>query len=521
MNLKPDPNVGSQTPREPSLSSRTSAPTLGGLTENSPVAALALPALGHFVLMQKLGAGGMGTVYAAYDDRLDRRVAIKLLHVSAANQLQWQIILREAKALARVSHPNVVAIYEVGEASGQAYLAMEFVDGITLAAWQNQSRRSWQELLSIYLQAGQGLLAAHQAKLVHRDFKPNNVLVGTDGRARVVDFGLARVGILNEPAAAAVQGGLPGDPVDSDLTGDGVLSGTPGYMSPEQYLGGKVDSRSDQWSFSAALYEALYGRLPFGGNTVEEVAANVLCNRPELPAASAVPIEVYHILARGLATQPEQRFPSMAELLQALAHEQGDSPAGAAMARRRALIPIVSLGVGLSALAQVRAVNGGTPIAQAAVSSLILLGIGTVLCWVLRRALLRNAFHRRLVIILMTTTVQNLVQRLIALRLGMAMYNLFPLEMVVWAGSITLIASSLLPALRWLPGILLAAAGAAVLLPRSAVMVLGLAYPLIIISIALAWTNASARGPALAGRGTPRRDGLAGVGGAAEPSVGE
>ena len=151
--------------------------------------------IGRFPLIRRLGAGGMGAVYAAYDELLDRKVALKIMHPDRSSSVgQRQRTLVEARALARVTHPSIVTVYEVGEADNNIYISMEFIDGKTLSDWCRDARRTWREILEMYLQAGAGLQAAHQAGIVHRDFKPSKVLVGSDGRPRVVDFGLARLG---------------------------------------------------------------------------------------------------------------------------------------------------------------------------------------------------------------------------------------------------------------------------------------------------------------------------------------
>lgn len=189
--------VAGSTPADPSVEG-AAAPTIDGRGDPGSSGAMAvqiLQRLGHFVILAELGRGGMGTVFAAYDEHLDRKAAIKLLNVGTrTSQGQRRRMRREAQAMARISHPNVVSVYEVAEVSDQVYIAMEFVDGTTLAAWQRESGRTWQQILGMYLQAGQGLMAAHAMMLVHRDFKPDNVLVGRDGRARP---GVA------EPCAAA------------------------------------------------------------------------------------------------------------------------------------------------------------------------------------------------------------------------------------------------------------------------------------------------------------------------------
>lgn len=211
---------------------------------------------GRFVLLSEIGRGGMGTVYSAYDAHLERKVAIKLLHRdTTAEPSSHRRLLREAQAMARVSHPNVVSVYDVGEIDSQVFIAMEFIDGNPLSIWQKQPNRKWAEVVEMYLQAGRGLAAAHGMGLIHRDFKPDNVLVGRDGRARVLDFGLARFDELQpeEPCPALPE--TTSQPWTRTHTGAGTCAGTPGYMSPEQYLGAPLDARSDQFSFCVALYE--------------------------------------------------------------------------------------------------------------------------------------------------------------------------------------------------------------------------------------------------------------------------
>jgi tRNA A-37 threonylcarbamoyl transferase component Bud32 len=271
--------------------------------------------IGHFAVLRRLGEGGMGVVYAAYDERLARRVAIKLLHGSDHLRMQ-----REAQALARLSHPNVVQIYEIGHSRGRVFVAMEHVEGPTLGEWVSSGPRDLAAILTAFLQAGEGLLAAHACGLVHRDFKPHNVIVGDDGRARVLDFGLARAGDslpdrADEHAVADLTVALL-----SPLTQAGALVGTPAYMSPEQHAALPVDARSDQFSFCAALYEALYGVRPFTGASLPELLANTRAGRLQpAPARSDVPPELHAALLRGLAVDPAARWPTLRPLLTAIA----------------------------------------------------------------------------------------------------------------------------------------------------------------------------------------------------------
>lgn len=185
--------------------------------------------IGRYLVLRRIGDGGMGTVFSAYDEQLDRRIAIKILHQAATAQGRQRLV-REAQALARLGHPNVVYVYEVGEVDERLFLAMEFVEGCTLADWQSVGKRAWPEIVRMYIEAGRGLLAAHEAGLVHRDFKPENVLVGKDGRPRVVDFGLARA---PQEAELPMTAPAPPRPLDKALTVEGTILGTPQYMSPE------------------------------------------------------------------------------------------------------------------------------------------------------------------------------------------------------------------------------------------------------------------------------------------------
>ncbi|MEZ4452579.1 MAG: protein kinase [Nannocystaceae bacterium] len=277
----------------------------------------------RFVVLELLGAGGMGQVYAAYDPRLDRRIALKLVRHDAAlpaDQVEARF-LREAQAMARLSHPNVVQVHEVGAWQGRVFLAMELVKGTTLSAWLGERARAWPEIVSIFVTAGRGLAAAHAAGLVHRDFKPDNVLVGEDGRARVTDFGLAR-GASTAPAGAPRPSGA-GLPAESaafaaSLTASGALAGTPGYMSPEQFRGEAATPASDQFSLCVALHDALYGVRPFAGDDPRALARSVLAGERRDPPRSSVPRRIHRALVRGLALDPGARFPSMDALLDAL-----------------------------------------------------------------------------------------------------------------------------------------------------------------------------------------------------------
>ncbi len=288
----------------------------GGLEPLGPGATLS-----RYVVRGRIGHGSMGVVYAAYDPELDRQVALKLLRPEGRHVEELRRrLLREAQAMARLSHPNVVAVHDVGTCGDGVFLALELVEGTTLADWLKEPR-AWQEVLRVFREAGQGLAAAHAAGLVHRDFKPANVLVGREGRARVTDFGLARPKnqVATSGEASASWGSFAGQE-PSALTQAGVLLGTPVYMAPGQLRGEAADERSDQFSFCVALYEGLYRVRPFEGRTLEALEQAVNEGRVRAPTHDTkVPAWVRRAVLRGLRGRPEERFPSMEALLAALA----------------------------------------------------------------------------------------------------------------------------------------------------------------------------------------------------------
>jgi predicted Ser/Thr protein kinase len=295
---------------------------------------LASGRIGRFMVLRELGRGAMGVVFAAYDEELDRKVAIKLMHAGRGDDSSHgpRMLLREAQALARLAHPNVVAVHEVGMIEGAVFVAMEYVAGVDLQRWLGDARRPWREVVAVARQAGAGLLAAHQEGLVHRDFKPSNVLVGDDGRVRVADFGLAARRGASSGASATVPAGAA---MTATLTGEGALIGTPVYMAPELLVGGSATAASDQYAFCVALWEALYGARPFDADTLAGLTDAV--RKQALPAApprTDVPAWLHAAVARGLAKAPDQRYASLAELLELLGR---DPEAERQQRRRRAL----------------------------------------------------------------------------------------------------------------------------------------------------------------------------------------
>jgi tetratricopeptide (TPR) repeat protein/tRNA A-37 threonylcarbamoyl transferase component Bud32 len=297
--------------------------------------------IGRYIVLGLLGKGGMGVVYSAYDPELDRKVALKLLRVVPTKKREdldakRTRLLREAKAIARLSHPSVVVVYDVGTFQDQVFIAMELVDGMTAIRWRDTRKPSWKEVLKVFVGAGEGLAAAHDADLIHRDFKPENVMVTREGKVRVMDFGLARtmerISEENEVPKTEPDADGPTEPgmrpAESRLTNEGNVVGTPAYMPPEQYLG-VTDGRSDQFSFCVSMYECIYGQHPFESRTSMGLAANMQAGRVhEAPAHTKVPLWVRKILLRGMRPRPEDRYPSMREILTAL----GRDPA---VARRR------------------------------------------------------------------------------------------------------------------------------------------------------------------------------------------
>ncbi len=301
--------------------------------------------LDRFLVLDSIGSGGMGVVVSAFDPHLDRKVAIKLLRPKAigGSGEPRERLLREAKAMARVTHPNVITVHEVGEVAGQVFVAMEYIDGGTLKDRLAFGRRDWRGVLGLFVQAGRGLAAAHRKGLVHRDFKPDNVLVDRDEkRVLVTDFGLVSIRDESSQVARLVPPGRRLSTEDT-LTETGAVMGTPAYMAPEQHQGQATDARSDQWSFCAALWEGLHGVRPFEGSSIDELGRNVLAGRVTRPAGVRVPGWLRDIALRGMSIEPERRFESMDALLDAIAlHWPKTARYGAVTLSAAAAIAIVA-----------------------------------------------------------------------------------------------------------------------------------------------------------------------------------
>ncbi len=350
--------------------------------------------VGRYMVVDLLGMGGMGIVYKAFDPVLNRAIALKVLLLSEERRGGDHTIdqrrtraLREAQALAQLTHPNVVSIYDVGTEGDRLFMAMELIEGATLAMYLKNGAHTRPQVLEVLMAAGRGLAAAHQLGIVHRDFKPANVLIGKDGRVRVIDFGLARAGdhAIDEPgpvsapltttpsltdsdraepktrrrlARPSTHDGSSEEEellsssanlLSSDMTQQGLVLGTPMYMAPEQQDGQPLDATADQFSFGVVLWEALYGVRPFEGESVEEVAQNARDHKLRRMAAAQVPPWLDAIATRALSPSPKARFGSMDELLAALADDPEQRRARVRAQRWRQLgVALASGVVGLS-----------------------------------------------------------------------------------------------------------------------------------------------------------------------------
>lgn len=286
--------------------------------------------IGSYRVVRELARGGFGRVLECWDDKLDRTVAIKVVE---ANGRSVAAIRREATATAKVQHPRVVVVLDTGVHDGQAYVVMQLVRGIPLREWQ-RSAESWKALVRSYIEVGRGLAAAHAVGVIHRDLKPDNVIVDPEGNPTIVDFGLAQPNPHREPDDVAVTA--------SHQT---RIVGTPEYMAPEQMSGTRADERSDQYSLAASLFEAVYGALPYPGHDTYRLMQSI--GRGDLrprPADDLAPKQLYEVLARALSLEPERRWPTVSAFVDELADvEQGVAP-------RRHSRAAVAVGVALALL---------------------------------------------------------------------------------------------------------------------------------------------------------------------------
>ena len=329
-------------------------------------------AVGRYLLLGRLGAGSMGVVYAAHDPGLDRKVALKLLLPDvagssgrSANLEGRSRLLREAQALAKLSHPNVVVVHDVGTHDDRVWIAMEFVSGQTLGEWARQRRRRWPEVMQVLADVARGIAAAHVAGLVHRDLKPDNVMIDEGGRVRVMDFGLAHEHLHAGSGSSDIQ--APRDLTRPAMwrTQAGSIQGTPAYMAPEQWKGHAAVSATDQFGWSVMAWELLYGERPFAGDTLPALVEAVVSGQRRSgrrPGRQRVPGWLRRVVERGLATDPAQRWPTMTAMLAAL--ERGRTRARVRTAAA-ALAGLALLGAGMEGVRR-RDVAGRVAMCEAA-----------------------------------------------------------------------------------------------------------------------------------------------------------
>ena len=350
--------------------------------------------IGRYLSLGQIGAGGMGIILAAFDPELDRKIALKLLKAPVGDPTQTRSRLeREAQALAKLDHANVIRVYDVGVHGQQLFIAMEYVPGITLHEWMSAESqpRDWREVLAVFAQAGRGLAAAHSAGIIHRDFKPANAMLRTDGQVLVMDFGLARalrdpeIGETTQPAISPVTNPVTNhDTFVHTLTQSGLTIGTPAYMSPEQFGGSEheVDTRADQFSYCVALFEALYGQRPFSGSSALEQLEQIRRGpvdedtgrsknkhkhkkKKKKKKKNSVPSWVRAVVVRGLAAEPDDRWPSMTALLAALA----DDPRS--RIRRRALLSVLVVVLGSSVWLAAAKIHSDAQICEVPLTALV------------------------------------------------------------------------------------------------------------------------------------------------------
>ncbi len=345
----------------PAVTDREAQTTQPGTDPLSPravrdLAAPPVTAPERYQLLHELGRGAMGTVWLARDRALDREVAFKVLHDCYLSEAHQERLASEARAMARLSHPNVVTVHDVGVCDGRVFVAMERVRGEPLSQWL-ETPRPWPAVVQVFLGVGAGLAAAHAAGLVHRDVKPGNILLGDDGQPRLADFGVAHASrALGAPATTATATAGP--------------IGSPAYMPPERLVGDAGGARGDQFGFCAALYEVLHGTRPFAGETAEVIVAAIHRGPPQ--PVRPVPAWLHAVVARGLAAEPSARFASMTELLAAL--RAGPRRRGRRIALAAALAVGALAAIGGAVAVGGRGRGGGAPVAAVDAAAVIVPG---------------------------------------------------------------------------------------------------------------------------------------------------
>ena len=441
-------------------SDAASAPTVAARPPSAHRAPAAPATIGRFEVVGKLGQGGMGVVFRGRDRALDRDLALKLVSPGDGGDGRLRL-LREAQAMARVAHPNVVPVFEVGVHDDQVFVAMELVRGETLTAWLRSAARSWRDVLRVLVDAGRGLAAAHRAGVLHRDVKPDNLLIGDDGRARIADFGLARAATAAatdaEPAPAAGDraGGADTAAAESalalDLTHDGAVVGSPGFMSPEHFTG-EVTAAADQWSLAATAYYALFGRLPFAARDLRVLHAMILTDPPAAPPPTDVPRAAVDAVLRGLARDPADRFATVDELVDALAAVLAVDPARdqTRFRRQRRGLAVAMATAGLLAFVLAGVRSGFTydlGMRWHTGQSLIALAVVTAVSLGFRRALWGTTHDRRVMALILIALATIAAHRLVADAGGVDLVVMLRTDALI---AIALLALGALTIERWL-----------------------------------------------------------------------
>lgn len=457
--------------------------------------------LGRFIVLKTLGVGGMGVVVSAYDPKLERKVALKLLRpemmaTDAGATGARASLLREARAMAQLRHPNVITVFEVGEVQDQVFVAMEHVEGGTLGAWAEERRRgsrSWQSIVRAFVEAGRGLAAAHHEGLVHRDFKPANVLVEGD-RVQVTDFGIASIrGTHLRSGGVAVFGATSGE---QTIVRGGEPVGTVPYMAPEVLEGKSADLRSDQFSFCVALYESLYGARPFVGDTGERISASILeedITSP--PRGHRVPEWVHRAVVRGLAKDPAKRWPSMEALLETL-----ESPDSAEVGRRTRVAISMGIGaafVGLPLIARWL----GPPFDRSNYSGVLtqtlsLIVLLLVMSYIKRDLVFATPLNRRAFGSVVAVLGMQIPLELTNAALGVSVVASDIQHMVLWSAMATMFAVTFDRRFAVLGVSYLLGVPIAVMFPEQHMFVLGLTNAVFIVFVALVWRTGPVRASA-------------------------
>ena len=493
--------------------------------------------IGRFAVLRQLGEGGMGVVYSAYDEELDRRVALKLLRPgrdnSPRNQARMQ---REARAMAKLSHPNVVQVYEVGRFEEQVFVAMEFVQGRTLGVWLRAQEHTWLEILGVMVQAGRGLQAAHEAGVIHADFKPDNVLIDAEDRVRVVDFGLSR---RADPASASLRAAASSSTAGSSRSGSSAtgeaavsmpaaslslrpvprphsdlddsgrlrpgeeprsnarIAGTPAYMAPEQHRHHPADQRSDQFSFCVTLFTALHGKHPFAGGSLLELVINLTDGKMHPPPADTqVPAVVHAVVVRGLALDPDARWPSLAELLDALEKASGrdkdpEFDLSVAKQQRVVLAGIIATSIlGMSLWVILGSAKDLMPSPEVnAMAGAIINAVLFTIIFVFRGPLLRNTINQRVTAWLVVSSIAMLVHRVITMLLDVPVATTMALDLLLLGSIAALAATTVERWIGWTATLLLTSAILAAILPGFSSVILAVAVVGVFCLAVLFWSR--------------------------------